>query len=109
MSPADATAVARITANLLDDPTTVALLRDLYTHARRVHARHVAESIDHYPVKHVWSRDGAEVIVQAGYLIYRLRGGTTILHVNGVTSARQVAQLLAAIGVLPERFIGGAR
>lgn len=110
MSPADATAVARITA----DPATVALLRELYAHARKVHAEHVIYAHGDgtgrpvRPFEHVWTLGPCRVSYQDGALVYE-RHGLTILSGAGFDDVRQAAQVLAAIGVLPERFIGGAK
>ena len=97
---------------LLADPAQVALIRDLIRHARAVRAEHATYSYGNGlgqaigPVEHTWTIGTARVIVHDGWLIY-VRHGAPLLKVQ-VDNPRQVGQLLAAIGVLPQRFISGA-
>lgn len=98
------------TSTLLADPAQVALIRDLYAHARTVHAEHATYSYGNgrgqamAPVEHTWTLGHDRVLIHDGWLLY-LRHGAALLKVH-VDTPRQVGQLLAAIGVLPERFIG---
>lgn len=92
----------------LADPTTVALLRDLYAHAWRVRAEHANYSMGdgrggaYGPKEHTWTAGELRVSYCDGELRY-LSHGVPLLKVH-VVSVRQAAQVLAAIGVLPPRF-----
>lgn len=102
------------TSDLLADPDAVALLRDLYAHARHVRAQHHIYSYGNgrsqtmAPVEHTWTAGNNRVLIHDGWLLY-LSHGAPLLKVQ-IDTVRQAGQLLAAIGVLPQRFIaGGAR
>lgn len=102
------------TSPLLADPAQVTLIRDLYAHARHVRAEHAIYSFGNGlgqpmgPVEHTWTAGHHRVSVQGDCLIYE-SNGTVLMSAAGVDSVRKAAELLAAIGVLPQRFIGGAR
>lgn len=95
--------------SLLADPATVALLRDLYARARHVRAEHATYSFGHPngrpygPVEHTWTAGESRVSYSDGELIYK-RHGVPLLHARHVTNPRQVADLLAAVGVIPQGF-----
>lgn len=99
--------------SLLADPEQVALVRDLIRHARQVRAEHATYAFGdgtgrrYGPVEHTWTAGEERVSVGEGELIYK-RHGVPLLHARHVVHPRQVADLLAAIGVLPPRFAGGA-
>lgn len=94
---------------LLADPEQVALVRGLIRHARYVHAEHATYGFNdstgrlYGPVEHTWTAGEARVSYSEGELIYK-RHGVPILHARHVTHPRQVSDLLAAIGVLPQWF-----
>lgn len=91
------------TASLLADPANVALLRDLITHARRHGAQHLTYfGFTNGPLEHKWRLGVAEVSVFNGEVFHSRHGD--LIFKSQVDSPRQVAQLLAAIGVLPPRF-----
>jgi len=98
-------------SELLADPTQVALLRELFAHARKVGAVHAIYSVGNgvgqsmAPFEHTWDLGTDRVGYHGGALYYDGRG-KTVLSGAGFNDARQVAQILAAIGVLPQRFIG---
>ena len=106
--------VASTTTSLLADPANVALIRDLYAHARHVNAEHATYSMGdgrggaYGPAEHTWTAGELRVSYCDGELLF-LSHGVPLLKVH-VVSVRQAAQVLAAIGVLPPRFAqGGAR
>lgn len=96
-------------AALLSDATQVALIRDLIHHARKVGAEHVTYDFGNGqgkpcgPKEHVWMLGQDRVIVHVGHLVYKRRQAT-LLTAREVETARQVADLLAAVGVLPLWF-----
>ena len=98
-------------SELLADSAQVALVRDLLAHARTVRAQHHiypggnSASGANWPAEHTWTAGTSRVLIHDGWLVY-LSHGAPLLKVH-VTDVRQVAQLLAAIGVLPQRFTGG--
>ncbi|MEU5939379.1 hypothetical protein ABZ807_09330 [Micromonospora sp. NPDC047548] len=100
--------MATTTSKLLADPTQIALVRDLYAHARKVRAEHAIYSYGNglgqamAPVEHTWTVGTRRVLVHDGWLLY-LSHGAPLLKVQ-VDNVRQVGQLLAAIGVLPPEF-----
>ena len=96
------------TSKLLADPAQVAAVRNLINYARKADAQHLTYfTFTGGPLEHVWKVSPARVCIFDGFLFYE-RHGELILKVR-VTDPRQVGQLLAAIGVLPQRFAGGAR
>ncbi|MEV0726047.1 hypothetical protein AB0I37_25115 [Micromonospora purpureochromogenes] len=107
------TTVTSKTSALLADPAQVAVVRALIVHARHVQAEHAAYSFGNGlgqpmgPQEHTFTAGEYRVSYEDGVLRF-LAHGAPLLTVH-TTDARQVGQLLAAIGVLPERFIGGAK
>lgn len=96
-------------SDLLADPAQVATIRELIVHARKVEAQHLTYfGFTNGPLEHKWRLGVAEVSVFNGDLFYSRHGD--LIFKAQVSSPRQVGQLLAAIGVLPPRFIfGGAK
>lgn len=96
------------TSELLRDPRQIALLRELYAHARHVRAEHATYTFAFgaAPQEHTWTVGNCRVSYEDGWLRY-LTHGHPLLKVY-VGHVREAAQVLAAIGVLPQRFIGGA-
>ena len=100
------------TSDLLADPAAVALLRDLYAHARTARTEHAIYPGDDspsgasYPTEHTWTADHQKVSVHGDCLVFESHG-KVLLSAAGVDGVRKGADLLAAIGVLPPRFISG--
>ncbi|MEV1331166.1 hypothetical protein AB0J20_16490 [Micromonospora costi] len=103
---------ANTSSSLLDDPANVTLLRELYAHARKVGAKHTSFAFvgvsgqAQYGWEHTWTAGDQDVTVDGDLLVYRSRG-RVVLSAAGVDGVQKVAELLAAVGVLPQRFAGG--
>lgn len=100
---------------LLADPEQVALVRDLIRHARKAGAEHatyaIGPNIDgkgYGSQEHVWTLGVARVSYHEGALAYQRRN-VTILSGAGFDKARDVADLLAAVGVIPQSFASAYR
>lgn len=95
-------------SKLLADPAQVAVVRDLIRYARKAGAEHATYAFGDgkggsiRPFEHVWKLGAARVSYLNDALTYE-RHNTHILSGAGF-DAVDVAQLLAAIGVLPMRF-----
>ncbi|MCZ7376512.1 hypothetical protein [Micromonospora sp. WMMC250] len=106
----DRTVPQSTTSKVLADPTQVAAIRDLITYARKAGAVHAIYSVGNglgQPMasrEHTWDLGTSRVGYHEGALYYHGHSGGTVLSGAGFDDARQVGDMLAAIGVLPSRF-----